>query len=202
MPYLVKPLPFTKELAGISRKTLDIHHGKLYTGYVNKRNEIEEKLKKADVAAANATYSEIGELKRQETFAANGVILHEAYFNVLGGNGRPSGPLVERIQKDFGSYESWEADFKAAGMAARGWVILAYDINDGRLHNYSSDVHNHGGIWGTVPIVVLDVYEHAYFIDFGADRKSYIEAFMKNLNWEASNKAFHEIICKLAPTKK
>lgn len=194
MPYQVKPLPFTKELTGISKKTMDIHHGKLYTGYVNKSNEIEDKLKKADKAAANASYSEIGELKRQQSFALNGVYLHEAYFSVLGGDGKPSGTLVDRIKKDFGSYEEWEADFKAAGMAARGWVVLGFDMNDGRLHNYSCDVHNQGGIWGAVPIIVLDVYEHAYFIDFGSDRKAYIEAFMKNLNWEAANKAFHNVI--------
>lgn len=194
MPYQVKPLPFTKELTGISKKTMDIHHGKLYTGYVNKSNEIEDKLKKADKAAANASYSEIGELKRQQSFALNGVYLHEAYFSVLGGDGKPSGTLVDRIKKDFGSYEEWEADFKAAGMAARGWVVLGFDMNDSRLHNYSCDVHNQGGIWGAVPIIVLDVYEHAYFIDFGSDRKAYIEAFMKNLNWEAANKAFHNVI--------
>lgn len=197
MPYQVRPLPFTRELTGISKKTLDIHHGKLYTGYVNKSNEIEDKIKKADKASANASYSEIGELKRQQSFALNGVYLHEAYFNVLGGDGKPTGPLVERIKKEFGSYEEWEADFKSAGLAARGWVVLAFDINDGRLHNYSCDVHNQGGIWGAVPIVVLDVYEHAYFIDFGSDRKSYIEAFMKNLDWGAANKAFNNVTGKL-----
>ncbi len=197
MPYQVKPLPFTKELVGISKKTLDIHHGKLYTGYVNKSNEIEEKIKKADKASANATYSEIGELKRQQSFALNGVYLHEAYFNVLGGDGKPTGTLVDRIKKDFGSYEEWEADLKAAGIAARGWVVMAYDVNAGRLNNYSCDIHSEGGIWGAVPIIVLDVYEHAYFIDFGSDRKSYIEAFVKNLNWEAASKSFHDVICKL-----
>lgn len=200
MPYQVKPLPFARELTGISKKTLDIHHGKLYTGYVNKSNEIEDKIKKADKASANASYSEIGELKRQQSFALNGVYLHEAYFSVLGGDGKPTGPLVEGIKKDFGSYEEWEADFKSAGLAARGWVVLVFDVNDGRLHNYSCDVHNQGGIWGAVPIIVLDVYEHAYFIDFGSDRKSYIEAFMKNLNWEAANNAFHNVICKLGKT--
>ncbi|HCN20288.1 MAG: hypothetical protein A3G17_05785 [Planctomycetes bacterium RIFCSPLOWO2_12_FULL_50_35] len=193
MPYEVKPLPFTKELTGISKKTMDIHHGTLYTGYVNKSNAIEEGIKKADKAGANATYSEIGELKRQQSFAVNGVYLHEAYFNCLGGDGKPTGALVDWIKRDFGSYENWEADFKAAGMAARGWVILAYDFHKRKLCNYSADVHNQGGIWGCASLVVLDVYEHAYFIDFGANRKGYIDAFMANLNWKAVNET-HKVL--------
>jgi len=81
-------------------------------------------------------------------------------------------------------------------MAARGWVILAYDFNDGKLHNYLADWHGQGGIWGAAPILVLDVYEHAYFIDYGSDRKSYIEDFFANLNWEAVNKRYLKIIKK------
>ena len=195
MKYEAKPLPFKKQLIGITEKTLAIHHDKLYAGYVNKRNEIEEKLKTTDRSAANATYSEFGELKREESFAANGIFLHEYYFNVLGGEGAqnlaPS--LVEAITKEFGSYEAWLTDFKACGMVARGWVVLAYDFNDGRLHNYVCDSHNHGGIWGAMPVVVLDMYEHAYFIDYGSDRKTYIEDYMKNLNWEAAEHLFKSI---------
>jgi Fe-Mn family superoxide dismutase len=75
----------------------------------------------------------------EETFAANAVLLHEAYFDVLGGDGKPGGEIVERIAKDFGSFENWQEEFKALGMAARGWVVLAYDFNDGKLHNYLAD---------------------------------------------------------------
>ncbi len=199
MKYEPKPVPFKKQLIGITEKTLEIHHDKLYVGYVNKRNEIEEKLKTVDRAAANATYSEYGELKREESFAANGIYLHEYYFNVLGGeqaqtNAQTAAPeLIKAIEAEFGSYENWLTDFKAAGMVARGWVVLAYDHNDGRLHNYLCDSHNHGGIWGAMPIIVLDMYEHAYFIDYGSDRKTYIEDYMKNLNWEAANHLFKSI---------
>lgn len=195
MKYEPKPLPFKKQLIGITEKTLQIHHDKLYVGYVNKRNEIEEKLKTVDRSAANATYSEYGELKREESFAANGIFLHEYYFNVLGGEGKPenAAELVKAIEAEFGSYEKWLEDFKAAGMVARGWVVLAYDYNDGRLHNYLCDSHNHGGIWGAMPVVVLDMYEHAYFIDYGSDRKTYIEDYMKNLNWEAANHLYSSI---------
>ncbi len=185
MPYTPKPLPFT-ELTGISQKTMEIHHGKLYTGYVTKRNEIEEKMKSVDLSGANQTYSHLRALKVEETFAGNAQVLHEAYFASLGAQGgRPSGTLLATIEKEWESFEKWEAEFMATGMAVRGWVVLAYDVNDGRLHNYVGDAHNQGGMWGAIPLLVLDVYEHAYFIDYGADRKTYIADFMKNLNWSA-----------------
>jgi len=193
MTYVAKPLPFKKQLIGISEKTMQIHHDKLYVGYVNKRNEIEEKLATTDRTQANATYSEYGELKREESFAANAIYLHEYYFNVLGGEGKQAGDLVKEIEAEFGSFDAWLNDFKAAGMCARGWVVLAYDFNTGRLHNYLCDSHNHGGIWGAMPIVVLDMYEHAFFIDYGSDRKTYIEDYMKNLNWEAANHLYSSI---------
>lgn len=194
--YEPKPLPF-EELKGISKKTIDIHYGKLYQGYVNKTNEILEKLEKADFAPANQVYSEVGELKRQLSFAWDGVILHEAYFKSLGGDGAiVDGKLKDQIEKDFGSVEKWQADFLASGMAARGWAVLAYDFNIGRLVNYSCDIHNQGGIWGAAPVVVLDVYEHAYFIDFGSDRKAYIETYFKNLNWDVLEEKFVKKILK------
>lgn len=193
MKYEAKPLPFKKQLIGISEKTMQIHHDKLYVGYVNKRNEIEEKLATTDRAQANATYSEYGELKREESFAANAIYLHEYYFNVLGGDGKQTGDLIKAIEAEFGSYDKWLEDFKAAGMCARGWVVLAYDFNTGHLHNYLCDSHNHGGIWGAMPIIVLDMYEHAFFIDYGSDRKAYIEDYMKNLNWEAAQHLYSSI---------
>jgi Fe-Mn family superoxide dismutase len=189
----VKNLPF-KELKGISQKAIDIHWGKLYQGYVKKWQEIQDKLEKADLSLANATFSELRELKVEQTFAANAVLLHEAYFDGLGGDGKPAGDVIEALKKDYDSFDNWVEHFKALGMASRGWVILAYDFNDGKLRNYIADVHNQGGIWGTSPILVLDVYEHAYFIDYGADRKSYIEAFFQNLNWEVINKKFLKIV--------
>jgi len=187
-----KNLPF-KELKGISQKTIENHYEKLYKGYVKKCQEIQDKLKTADKSLANATYSDLRELKAEETFAANAVILHEAYFDILGGDGKQSGKIIKAIEKDFGSYENWLAEFKALGLCARGWVFLAYDFNDGKLHNYTADLHNQGGVWGATPIIVLDVYEHAYFADFGTDRKSYIETYFSNLNWEAIDKRHMKI---------
>jgi len=191
----IKNLPF-KELKGISQKTIEIHWGKLYQGYVKKWQEIQEKLEKVDLSSANATFSELRELKLEETFAANAVILHEAYFDILGGDGKPEGEIIEVIEKNFGSFENWTEEFKSLGMASRGWVILVYDFNDGKLRNYIADAHNLYGIWGTAPVLVLDMYEHAYFIDFGSDKKSYIETFFQNLNWETINKKFQKVVLK------
>ena len=185
----VKKLNFS-ELKGISQKTIDEHYGKLYSGYVKKWQEIQDRLKDADKSSANATYSELRELKVEEGFAADAVLLHEAYFDILGGDGIPGGEILEKIGEDFGTFEKWQEEFMALGLASRGWVILAFDFNDGKLHNYIADVHNQGGIWGVSPVLVMDVYEHAYFIDFGADRKSYIETFFQNLKWEVVNKKF------------
>lgn len=156
----------------------------LYVGYVKKWSEIQEKLKTTDRMAANATYSEFGELKREETFALNGVKLHEGYFdNMVGGGSESSGMIKEWIEKDFGSYEKWEEDFKALGVAARGWAILAFDLDEGKLYNYLCDSHNQGGVWNSVSLFIMDVYEHAYFLDFATGRKAYIEVFFKNINW-------------------
>lgn len=185
----VKELPF-KELRGISPKTIENHYGKLYQGYVKKWQEIGEKLKSVDLSSTNATFSDLRELKLEQGFAADAVLLHEAYFDVLGGNGEPKGEIVGALADDFGSFDKWQAEFKALGLSSRGWVILSFDFNDGKLRNYIADSHNQGGIWGASPILVMDVYEHAYFIDYGSDRKSYIEAFFQNLNWEAINKRF------------
>lgn len=197
MTYEAKPLPFEQEQEGISKKTLEIHHDKLYAGYVNKKNELEEKLTSTEIdrSKANGTYSEYGEMKREETFAANGVYLHEYYFDILGGDGNSeqATTLKSAIEKNFGSIEKWREDFVASGMTGRGWAILAYDTKDGKLHNYVCDMHNQGGVWGALPIIVLDVYEHAYFIDYGSDRKSYIEAFLKNLNWAKAEEIFTKI---------
>lgn len=191
----VKNLPF-KELKGISQKTIEIHWGKLYQGYVKKWQEIIEKTEKADESVANATFSELRELEVEKTFTANAVLLHEAYFDILGGDGKPTDKMMVAIAKDYGSFENWVGHFKALGLTSRGWVVLAYDFNEGRLRNYIADAHNLYGIWGAAPIVVLDVYEHAYFIDFGSDRKSYIETYFQNLNWQKIGERYDKIVKK------
>src|SRR3990167_181434 len=180
-----KPLKYTS-LEGLSEKQLKEHHDVLYAGYVKKTNEIREALKNADTAGANATYSQLGELKREETFALNGVKLHEGYFDNMAadGGGEPTVAIRQWIEEDFGSVAKFLDDFRATGMAARGWVILAFDLDEGKLRTYLCDSHNQGGVWNSVALLIMDVYEHAYFIDYATGRKAYIEAFFKNIDWK------------------
>lgn len=183
----VKPLKY-KELPGLSEKQLAEHHDVLYAGYVKKVNEIRAALAGVDLSKANGTYSDLRELKVEEGFALNGVKLHEAYFDNMTAQGQQAtGTVAEWIAQDFGSVEKWAADFAACGLAARGWVVLAFDFSDGKLHNYVCDVHNQGGIWGAIPLLVLDVYEHAYFLDYATARKKYVDVFMGNLDWSVPN---------------
>jgi len=186
MERTVKPLKY-QELKGLSKKQLAEHHDILYAGYVKKINEIRKKAAEADKENVNGTYAELRELKIEETFAYNAVKLHEGYFDNLGGAGQAEGEILKMLERDFGSFENWQKEFKACGMGARGWVVLAYDMEEQRLYNFVCDVHNQGGVWGCVPLLILDVYEHAYFIDYATGRKAYIEAFLQNIDWKFVN---------------
>jgi len=179
--------PALLELDGISRAAVEAHY-KLYEGYVNKRNEILEKLDGVDLSSANQVYSEIRALKLELTFAIGGIKNHEIYFEHLGGDGgNPGGAIGQLIQRDFGSVDGWRADLRATGMAARGWAWTAYDWDESRVFNYIGDAQNTFPVWNATPLVALDVYEHAYFMDFQTDRASYIDAFFDNLDWSAVN---------------
>jgi Fe-Mn family superoxide dismutase len=179
--------PALLELDGISRESVEAHY-KLYEGYVDKRNEIMGKLAEIDLANANQVYSEVRALKVELSFAIGGIKNHEIYFEHLGGGGRdPDGEIGQLIRRDFGSAAEWRADLKATGMAGRGWAWTAYDWDEGRLFNYVGDAQNTYPIWNATPLVALDVYEHAYFIDYQTDRASYIDAFFNNLDWDAVN---------------
>lgn len=200
MPYThqVKPLPFGYDATpGISQQVNTWHHDTHYAGYVKKRNEIEEKLEKADRSQANANYSEYGELKRRETFNASGQILHELYWDMLGtggARGKPQGRIAEKMIADFGSVGIWQEDFIACAKAALGWAILCYDPSDGRLHNYLVDYHNNGAVWGARPLLAMDVFEHAYYHDYGPDRGKYVESYLNNVAWDKVNKAYQSVV--------
>lgn len=192
-----KPLNYIFLPEFLSDRQLSEHHDVLYAGYVNKLNEIEEKLPSADKGKANATFSDFRALKKEEVFAQNGILLHELYFENISPAAAPAEAdraipevLQQSIEKDFGSLEAWQEDFLACGMSSRGWVILAQNPADGKLHNYIADVHDVGGVWGAKPLLVLDMYEHSYFIDYGTKKKDYINAFIKNINWEIAENRF------------
>ena len=179
--------PSLLELDGISRAAVEAHY-RLYEGYVNKRNEILRNLDGVELRAANQISSDVRALKVELTFAVGGIKNHEIYFEHLGGDGSdPDGVARRLIERDFGSVEAWRADLKATGMAARGWAWTAYDWDEGRLFNYLGDTQNTYPIWNATPLVALDVYEHAYFLDYQTDRASYIDAFFNNLEWSAVN---------------
>jgi Fe-Mn family superoxide dismutase len=179
--------PALLELDGISRASIEAHY-KLYQGYVSKRNEVLSRLAGVDLAAANQAYSDVRALKVDLTFAIGGIKNHEVYFAHLGGEGgEPTGAIGDLIVRDFGSVEAWRADLKATGMAARGWAWTAYDWDERRLFNYIGDAQNTFPVWNATLLVALDVYEHAYFLDYQTDRASYIEAFLANLDWDAVN---------------
>ena len=179
--------PELYELDGISRAAVEAHY-KLYQGYVAKRNEILGKLADVELASANQTYSALRALKVDLTFAIGGIKNHELYFGHLGGGGgAPSGAVGALVKRDFGSIEAWATDLKATGLAARGWAWTAYDWDEGRLFNYLGDAQNTFPVWNATPLVALDVYEHAYFVDYQTDRASYIDAFFDNLDWDVVN---------------
>ena len=184
-PRELKPALF--ELDGISRASIEAHY-KLYQGYVSKRNEILQKLESVELGSANQVYSELRALKVDLTFAVGGIKNHELYFEHLGGaGGEPDGAIATLIKRDFGSFATWRADLKATGLAARGWGWTAYDWDEGRLFNYLGDAQNTFPVWNATPLVALDVYEHAYFMDYQTDRAAYIETFLANLDWSVVN---------------
>ena len=179
--------PALLELDGISRAAVEAHY-KLYEGYVSKRNEILGRLSSVDADAANQVYSDIRALKIDLSFAIGGVKNHELYFEHLGGSGGdPTGAVEDLLERDFGSVAAWRTDLKATGMAARGWAWTAYDWDEGRLFNYIGDAQNTFPVWNATPLVALDVYEHAYFLDYQTDRASYIDVFLANLDWGVVN---------------
>src|SRR6185295_10779571 len=161
--YQPKRLPFRTPLNGISDRTIKEHHDKLYAGYVDKKNEIETRLEELgrqivlDGKAGNTTYSELRSLKDGETYAVNGVYLHEWYFEILGGDGlfENAHELVQSLTETFGAVETFIKYFSECAMSARGWTILAWDTKENRLWIYNCDAHNQGGIWGALPIIVL-----------------------------------------------
>ncbi len=192
------PRPYSDDEAGdllapvIDAETADWHYNKHHKGYVAAMNTIEKELDDADRGAANGNYSHIGELKRRFTWNHAGALLHDIYWDVLGGDGDTSkGPeVVAAIEKEFGSIENWKADFKAACVSAKlsGWGVLVFDqLYSGRLINQLVDEHHYGAMWGGIPLIPCDVFEHAYYHKDGPGRATYIDNFIDNLHWGRIN---------------
>jgi Fe-Mn family superoxide dismutase len=180
---------FTTERVGISRATHEAHLG-LYKGYANKTNEIRTALANMEIdpAKANQIYSEMRALKVNYAFAYGGYINHQVYFETLGGEGGPAtGDVATLINESYGSFERWLADWKATGMAGRGWVFLGYDHAEQRVHTYIGDAQDTFPAWNHTLLLAMDVYEHAYFLDFQTARMKYIDAYAEVIDWAAVN---------------
>jgi superoxide dismutase, Fe-Mn family len=200
-----KPRPYSDEDAKallknvVSPETTDWHYNTHHKGYVTALNTIEKGLEIADRSKANGNYSEVGELKRRFTWNHSGALLHDVYWEVLGGDGDPKkGPdVLAAIEKEFGSFEKWKEDFKATAVSAKlsGWGLLVFDrLWSGRLLNILVDEHQYGAIWGGVPVIALDVFEHAYYHKDGAKRAAYIDNFIANLHWGRINERYKKFV--------
>ena len=170
--------------------TLLKNHFTLYQGYVTNTNKLLETLGQMLKEGKVAT-PEYAELKRRLGWEFNGMRLHEYYFENLGGKGGISktGKLYQKLVESFGSYEAWEKDFKATGaMRGIGWAVLYQDVLSGKFINFWINEHDGGHPSGGMPILIMDVFEHAFMIDYGLKRADYIEAFFKNINWAETEK--------------
>jgi len=186
MGYTAKDYNGLIGMAGFS-ETLLKNHFTLYNGYVTNTNKLMDALA-AMVKDGKIGTPEYAELKRRMGFEFDGMRLHEYYFENLGGKAAldKSGKLGKKLTADFGSYEDWEKDFKGTGtMRGIGWTILYQDNVTGKLINQWINEHEVGHLAGCAPILVMDVFEHAFLTDYGLKRADYIEAFFKNVNWGA-----------------
>jgi Fe-Mn family superoxide dismutase len=195
MPHEVAPLPFKPTLLnGLSERLLASHYENNYGGAVRRLNAIEGELARVDWASAAGFV--VNGLKREELIAANSMILHEAYFDSLGGSGDAQGTLAANLERDFGSLQGWQGEFTAMGKAlggGAGWVLLTLSERDGRLRNVWAADHTHTLADGHV-VLALDMYEHAYHLDFGAKVGAYVDAFMKNIAWERVGERHRHIV--------
>ena len=189
-----KPLPFDPaKLRGLSEKLIRSHWENNYGGAVKALNFVEQRL---DALARDKDLPAYiyGDHKREELLRTGSVVLHEYYFGNLGGDGRAGGRVADSLKQWFGSVENWEAEFVRTANSlsgGSGWAVLNYNLHTGELHNYWAWDHMHNAPAG-LPLLVLDMYEHSFHIDFGAAAAKYVDAFMRNVNWEEVNKRYHQ----------
>lgn len=177
-----------------SRETLAIHYGTLYTGYVDNTNKTEEKIVEA---RKNNNFENIKCLEKDLSFYGSGVILHELFFENMG-PAIPTNPnikLMEQISKDFISYDKFKNQFSASSIAveAAGWNLLVWVPRFKKLEILQCEKHQDLTLWGCIPLLVLDMWEHSYFLQYEAKRKEYVDAWWNIVNWNVVNRRFDEI---------
>jgi Fe-Mn family superoxide dismutase len=187
-----RPLPFNaSRLDGLSERLITSHWQNNYIGSVNALNMAETRLA---AAMADPDFSPLiyGDIKREQLHRTGSVVLHETYFGNLGGNGQAGGDVQQALTSAFGSFSVWEAEFRrtAASLAGgSGWCLLALNAHNGDLQNYWMWDHMHAPATG-IPLLALDMYEHAYHMDYGSAAARYIDAFMRNVNWEEVDRRY------------
>lgn len=200
MEYVTMPLPFAADrLNGLSQRLLESHHRNNYGGAVRRLNAIRTRM--GALEPGQAPGFELNGLKREELLASNSMLLHELYFDGLGGNGElEPGPLRTALAASFGSFERWRDEFVAMGQAlggGSGWVLLSWLPRGASLVNQWAPDHAHA-LADAVPIVALDMYEHAYHLDYGAAAADYVAAFMRNLDWQRIAHRFERAVAASA----
>src|SRR4030081_390164 len=187
-------------LNGLSTKLIESHYENNYGGALRRLNAITQQLE--SLGFANTPGHVLKGLQREELVALNSTLLHELYFASMGGDGQPTKAMTEILARDFGSLDRWRAEFRAMGYAlggGSGWVLLTYIPRDGRLiHPYAAE-HSQSVASG-VPILALDMYEHAYHMDFGANARAYVDTFLRNVDWPAVEGRFEDA-AKVAPPR-
>lgn len=188
----MKPLSFeANSLDGISERVITSHHQNNYGGAFRRAAAIRSEI--AGLPTDAPGFLRKG-LMMEKLTATNAVILHEEYFASLGGDGNASGTLEQAIARDFGSFGDWEQEFRSISASlggGSGWAILSFNFNDGRLQNYIAFDHTDNVAFGR-PVLVNDMFEHSYHMDYGARASAYVDAFMRNVNWDHCNRRFEE----------
>lgn len=194
LPIAPQPLPFDPATLGwLSDRLITSHHANNYTGAVTRLAAIKAQFAAIDMATTPGFA--INGLKREELLAWNSMILHEIYFAGLGAPTAASAPLAAAIERDFGSMARWTSEFTAMGKAlggGSGWVLLTWSPREQRLANQWAADHTMT-LAGATPVLALDMYEHAYALDFGAKAAAYVDGFMKNINWSHANAVFAKV---------
>ncbi|MCU4716677.1 superoxide dismutase [Halapricum hydrolyticum] len=192
------PLPYDYDALEphISEQVLTWHHDTHHQGYVNGLESAEETL------AANREAGEFGSSGsaiRSVTHNGSGHYLHTLFWENMdpNGGGEPDGALRERIEEDFGSYEGWKGEFEAAAGAAGGWALLVYDPVAKQLRNLVVDKHDQGALWGSHPILALDVWEHSYYYDYGPKRGEFIDAFFEVVDWDNVAEQYEKVVSRI-----
>ena len=193
--YELPPLPYDYDALEphVSEQVLTWHHDTHHQGYVNGWNSADETL---ESNRAEGDFSSSAGAIRNVTHNGSGHVLHDLFWQSMSpeGGDEPTGDLAARIEADFGSYEAWKGEFESAASAAGGWALLVYDSVSDQLRNVVVDKHDQGALWGSHPILALDVWEHSYYHDYGPARGDFIDNFFEVVDWEEPSARYEQAV--------